>query len=154
MSTGGILQSWKEISAHVGRTERTLQRWERGFGFPVHRPAGKPRSAVAAVVSEIERWMAATPALHDMRQTAKPGIPPAQSGSDLDPGEALALSNRRYGDPTGLAPCQVRLAAIVQEHSILCSNMRDLIAEQRKLREEHRLRRGELHDRMHALASG
>ena len=66
-----VLQSWKQISAYVGRTDRTLQRWERKFGFPVHRPSGKSRSAVVAVVSEIEKWMRATPLLGDAREAAK-----------------------------------------------------------------------------------
>jgi len=44
-----VLQTWKEISEYVGRTQRTVQRWEQQFGFPVHRPAGKPRSSVMAL---------------------------------------------------------------------------------------------------------
>jgi hypothetical protein len=35
-----ILVSWKEISAYTGFTERTLQRWEQRFGFPVHGDRG------------------------------------------------------------------------------------------------------------------
>ena len=62
-----VLQSWKEISAYVGRTARTLQRWERAFGFPVHRPAGRSRSAVVALVDEIQKWTLDRPSLGDIR---------------------------------------------------------------------------------------
>jgi CheY-like chemotaxis protein len=51
-----LLNSWKEIARYVGRSERTVQRWERQCGFPVRRPAGKMRSAVIAIPSEIQVW--------------------------------------------------------------------------------------------------
>lgn len=60
MSGKLLLNSWKEIAEFVGRTERTVQRWERQYGFPVHRPAGRERSAVIALASEIEAWSAKT----------------------------------------------------------------------------------------------
>ena len=34
---GPRLDSWKEIAAHLGRDVRTVQRWERAEGLPVHR---------------------------------------------------------------------------------------------------------------------
>lgn len=64
-----ILSSWKAISAYTGFTERTLQRWEKKFGFPVHRPAGKARSAVSALVTEIDAWLSAAPSLPEIKQT-------------------------------------------------------------------------------------
>lgn len=66
-----VLQSWKEISKYVGRTERTLQRWEREFGFPVHRPSGKSRSAVMALTQEIREWTRGRPSLLQIRRTTK-----------------------------------------------------------------------------------
>ena len=66
-----VLQSWKEISRYVGRTERTLQRWEQEFGFPVHRPSGKSRSAVMALGDEIQEWTLGKPSLVQIRQTAR-----------------------------------------------------------------------------------
>ncbi len=66
-----VLQSWKQISEYVGRTERTLQRWERDFGFPVHRPSGKSRSAVIALAEEIQQWARGRPSLNQIRQTAR-----------------------------------------------------------------------------------
>lgn len=56
MSAKLLLNSWKEIASFVGRSERTVQRWEKMYGFPVCRPAGRQRSAVIALASKIEAW--------------------------------------------------------------------------------------------------
>jgi hypothetical protein len=52
-----VLNSWKEIADYMGRGVRTIQRYERDLGLPVHRPAGKSRSAVIAFADEIDQWM-------------------------------------------------------------------------------------------------
>lgn len=52
-----ILNGWKEISQHLGRGVRTVQRWESLYGMPVHRPANKDRSAVTAFASELDHWL-------------------------------------------------------------------------------------------------
>ena len=56
-----ILNSWKEIASYMGRGVRTIQRYEMQLGFPVHRPAGKQRSAVLAFTDEIDAWLKQTP---------------------------------------------------------------------------------------------
>jgi hypothetical protein len=52
-----VLHSWKDISNYTGRGIRTLQRYEVDSGFPVHRPAGKSRSAVLAFSDELDAWL-------------------------------------------------------------------------------------------------
>lgn len=66
-----VLQSWKQIAKYVGRTERTVQRWEQEFGFPVHPPSGKSRSSVMALVTEIEEWTRDRPSLVQIRSSAR-----------------------------------------------------------------------------------
>jgi hypothetical protein len=56
-----ILNSWKEIANYLGRGVRTVQRWERDLGLPVHRPKGKDRSAVLAFPQELNAWLQQTP---------------------------------------------------------------------------------------------
>ena len=56
-----ILNSWKEIANYLGRGVRTVQRWERDLGLPVHRPKGKDRSAVLAFPEELNAWLQQTP---------------------------------------------------------------------------------------------
>src|SRR5262249_22826030 len=57
----------------IGRGVRTVQRYERELRLPVHRPAGKSRSAVIAFADEIDRWMRSTPLYSSTNgNTAKP----------------------------------------------------------------------------------
>jgi hypothetical protein len=55
---GRELQSWKEIAAYLGVTERTAQNWERERGLPVHRLGGE-KGRVVAWTEELDRWRAA-----------------------------------------------------------------------------------------------
>jgi hypothetical protein len=59
----GALCTWKEISEYCGRGIRTLQRWEQNFGFPIHRPDRRNKSAVIASRSEIDEWFRTRPLL-------------------------------------------------------------------------------------------
>lgn len=55
---GRILSGWKEIAAYLGRGIRTVQRYERDFALPIHRPAGgKSGGAVVATGAEIDAWV-------------------------------------------------------------------------------------------------
>ena len=68
-----VLHSWKEIAAYTGRGVRTIQRYEVHFGFPIHRPAGSPRSAVLAFSDEIDRWLASSPTRLEPHSTGDNG---------------------------------------------------------------------------------
>lgn len=56
---GPRLDSWKEIAAHLGRDVRTVQRWERSEGLPVHRQQHDKLGSVYAFRDEIDAWRAA-----------------------------------------------------------------------------------------------
>jgi hypothetical protein len=51
------LDSWKEIAAYLDRDVRTVMRWAKSDGLPVHRIAGRARGAVYAHAAEIDEWM-------------------------------------------------------------------------------------------------
>ena len=51
------LVSWKEIAAFLNRAERTVKRWERERGLPVHRVPGGERGSVFAYPSELADWL-------------------------------------------------------------------------------------------------
>lgn len=61
ISARRVLHSWKEISNYTGRGVRTIQRYEVQLGFPIHRPAGSPRSAVLAFSDEVDSWLNRSP---------------------------------------------------------------------------------------------
>lgn len=70
-----ILSGWKEIANHLGKGVRTVQRYEREFGLPIRRPAGKWSGSVIATTDELDSWVIASPIRAQFRLT-----PPA-----LDP---------------------------------------------------------------------
>lgn len=50
------LDSWKEIAAYLGRSVRTVRRWESSEGLPVHRHMHRALGSVYAYKGEIDRW--------------------------------------------------------------------------------------------------
>ena len=62
-----VLGSWKEIANYLGKGVRTVQRWERCSGLPVHRPSGSSKGVVLAFPGELDTWA--------RRQDEKPQIP-------------------------------------------------------------------------------
>jgi adenylate cyclase len=55
---GDRLDSWKEIAAYLKRGARTVQRWEREEGLPVHRLRHDVLGSVYAWTAELDRWWA------------------------------------------------------------------------------------------------
>ncbi len=51
------LDSWKEIAAYFERDERTVKRWEKEKGLPVHRMPENSGARVFAFTDELSRWM-------------------------------------------------------------------------------------------------
>ena len=51
------LDSWKEIAAYLNRDVRTVQRWEKQEGLPVHRHLHDERSSAYAFSNEIDEWL-------------------------------------------------------------------------------------------------
>ena len=51
------LVSWKEIAVYLNRAERTVKRWERERGLPVHRVPGGERGGVFAYPDELDEWL-------------------------------------------------------------------------------------------------
>jgi hypothetical protein len=104
MSETKVLQGWKEIARYMNRGVRTVQRWEAMFGLPVHRPAGRPRSAVLARVEEVEDWLSGTPLLKENGD----GIPTRQQLL----AEVLRLRGQlEYRDTAGKPPMDTRQMA-------------------------------------------
>ena len=56
-SLGKKLDSWGEIASYLGREVRTVQRWERTEGLPVHRHEHKKKSTVYAYAGELDAWI-------------------------------------------------------------------------------------------------
>ncbi len=59
-SQNGRLESWKDIAAYLGRDVRTVQRWEKKEGLPVHRHLHEKQGSVYAYKSELDAWFTAS----------------------------------------------------------------------------------------------
>ncbi|MGH9788107.1 MAG: hypothetical protein ACRD4U_05335 [Candidatus Acidiferrales bacterium] len=72
------LDSWKEIADYLVRDVRTVIRWEKDKGLPVHRVPGGKRHAVFAYPAEIDAWLASgSAALNGVTTTAPSPQAPA-----------------------------------------------------------------------------
>jgi hypothetical protein len=56
-SNAGRLDSWKEIAVFLRCGVRTVQRWEKTEGLPVHRHVHMKRGTIYALCSELEAWL-------------------------------------------------------------------------------------------------
>ena len=81
-SLEGRLDSWKEIAAYLGRGIRTVQRWEREEGLPVHRLAHEKRGSIYARREELAAWW-------ESRRVTLAALPPpvaaVESGAPVTP---------------------------------------------------------------------
>ena len=71
------LDSWKEIAVYLNRSVRTLYRWEKDEGLPVHRHQHKELGSVFAYKSELDAWVSARSPDPDFqsRATRRPQLP-------------------------------------------------------------------------------
>jgi Tol biopolymer transport system component len=56
--SNGRLDSWKEIAVYLGKSVRTVQRWEKEEALPIHRHAHSDRDSVYAFKPEVDVWRA------------------------------------------------------------------------------------------------
>jgi hypothetical protein len=75
MSLGSdtLLDSWKAIAKYLGRDVRTVRRWEKKGGLPVHRALGRERGTVYAYRSELDAWLRGSEGGADNHPVSAPG---------------------------------------------------------------------------------
>ena len=92
---GRKLDSWGEIALYLGREVRTVQRWEKTEGLPVHRHEHKKKSTVYAFTGELDAWIKQRQPVDDPEADAA-FIP------DPDPAEANTVASNN--DPVSSTP--------------------------------------------------
>lgn len=112
------LTSWKEIARYLNKSVRTVQRWEREFGLPVRRPAGRDAATVLALPQELDLWL--------QRQTVARAVQELQ-----DEMEAVARHPQ-------IAACVERLRASSRLCHVTSSRSTALIQRSQALMEEMR----------------
>jgi len=78
------LTSWKEIASHLGRDVRTVLRWEKERGLPIHRVPGATGRVVFAYTEELDAWA------RGELPPVKPA-PPQSAAAATAPGPAQTL---------------------------------------------------------------
>lgn len=69
------LDSWKAIAAYLDRDVRTVMRWSKAQGLPVHRVAGGKGRSVFAFSDELDAWLLGQPDRHEPDPAAVPAAP-------------------------------------------------------------------------------
>jgi tetratricopeptide (TPR) repeat protein len=96
-TSGRKLDTWKEIAAFFDRDERTVKRWEKERGLPVHRLPGGRRGTVYAFAEELTEWLRSS---HNQEELESP-IVDASSAQQIDVAAAPIIpaqhSWRNYG---------------------------------------------------------
>lgn len=87
-----VLHSWKEISSYLGFAIRTMQRYERQFGLPVHRPARTLRTSVIAFADELDAWLTQAPLRRNY--SSEGDVCPLCSGSGMVAPAGIASTGR------------------------------------------------------------
>jgi len=90
-NSGERLDSWKEIAAYLGRTERTVRRWEDSEGLPVHRLQHEKRGSVFAYRAELDQWWESRKAV--VEQDAKE---PATNNEPSRSAEPVTSGSRQW----------------------------------------------------------
>jgi len=73
------LNSWKEVSAFLGKSERTVRRWEAERGLPVRRLPGAARSSIYVDVEELQAWLDTTVPEPEVDHTPQSSDPAASN---------------------------------------------------------------------------
>jgi tetratricopeptide (TPR) repeat protein len=95
------LDSWKEIATFLGRDERTVNRWEKELGLPVHRLRGT-KGRVYAYTEELSAWLAAPKnvpaAMPEHDSAGQPGL--ATSDLTVAAGRRTSVDARSLESPS------------------------------------------------------
>lgn len=96
--TLGRLNGWKDIAGALKRSVRTVQRWERDYGLPVHRQ-GPDGELIFAYSHELDAWVRAG----RNGSTDAVDVPTNGNHADTDPGgrirfgpHCLLLADRAF----------------------------------------------------------
>jgi hypothetical protein len=81
----GHLNGWKEIAAFLGRSVRTVQRWEKDFGLPVRRFGASRPESVFAVAREVDAWLETAQGLTARSGAGAPETAGGSAGQRVEP---------------------------------------------------------------------
>ncbi len=85
------LVGWKDIASYLGKADRTVKRWGRERGLPVHRVPGTTKTSVYAYPEELDQWLqSANVAESDDESIASDTADVPVNAADAEPSEGPA----------------------------------------------------------------
>jgi TolB-like protein/lipoprotein NlpI len=105
------LDSWKEIATHLNHSSRTVRRWEREEGLPVHRHLHRKGGTVYAFSVEVDAWL-------EGRGMAVIVGPARTSGQEGPPGRPIIIAVLPLRN-LGSDPAQERFSDALTDEIIL-----------------------------------
>lgn len=109
-----LLGSWKDIARYLHRDVRTVQRWEKREGMPVHRHQHDKSGSVYAYPAELDAWLEG--------RRAEPESP---AGGEVEPadstGRPQVLSSPSPGAESTPAPIEAAGTASLASKGMLAS---------------------------------
>lgn len=99
------LDSWKAIARFLGRSVRTVRRWEQQEGLPVHRQMHQASASVYAFRHELDDWRSSrsrTPGKPAMLESGKPAYGETKmpaSGAQKEAAAAIAVLPFSFAGP-------------------------------------------------------
>lgn len=107
----GRFTGWKEIAGYLGKSVRTVQRWERELGLPVRRIQATGGEIVYASRDEIESWLVRRAAPPPDEQSV-PALASEPDAAQLSmAAAAVAESRRRRLWPVAIIGASILLTA-------------------------------------------
>ncbi|MEJ2256576.1 MAG: tetratricopeptide repeat protein [Woeseiaceae bacterium] len=105
------LDSWKAIARYLGRSVRTVRRWEQVHALPVHRLMHHSKASVYAYPRELDDWREAR--AHGPVKTSPSNSPAESVGGMHEP----SRSTENKGDAAGIAVLPFSFAGPDPSHS-------------------------------------
>lgn len=108
------LNGWKEIASFLGKSVRTVQRWETEYGLPVRRLGHEGGEIVFASRAEIDQWSRSSSGARRKRDEGPDGIDESPPAPQPPPVVVAATSTaRRIGFPLGVVLLVAAIISIV-----------------------------------------
>lgn len=117
---GECLSSWKEIASYLKRTVRTVQRWERDEGLPIHRHKHRRANSVYAHRSELDNWWSCEIPSSDAEQIYGRSERPLREVTHSRPLSRIHLRESLQG--TGVTPLKWTVECVLELRKGPCSS--------------------------------
>ncbi len=95
------LDSWKEVAAFFGRDERTVKRWEKERGLPIHRVPGGGRGTIFAYTGELTAWLSSP----QIKESPESLITLESAALALESKSPAQPARKRYWGTLGMIAC-------------------------------------------------